>query len=239
MNVKFYVILLLFGFIKNNIQAQSYFPKLNNLFLMNEGAESIFTPETEFFRLELRENFNKLFYGDLQTSNGGSRRNSSAFYSMKIIPRFVFETNLFDASMKLKFNVPNDGSKFPSFPIICNEYSAISDDDKKEGKGTISTDKGALSVQFSSKLIASIVQEIPSAFLIEQINYMYKNDVFEIDLQGEFANDVKIKKVKYLKDAIQNLKLVVKNNSVTVYVVSKNKAIEVYTKSIKNEISKK
>jgi hypothetical protein len=68
---------------------------------------------------------------------------------------------------------------------------------------------------------------------------MYKNDVFEIDLQGEFANDVKIKKVKYLKDAIQNLKLVVKNNSVTVYVVSKNKALEVYTKFIENETSKK
>ena len=232
--IKLSLLVLATLFCVQNSQAQSYFPKLNNLFLENEGTESIFTPETEFFRIEMRKCFNKLFYGDLQTSNGGSRTSASAFYSMKIIPRFVFETEFFDSNIYLKFNVENDKSKFPSFPVICNEYNAITDEDKKEGKGDMTTDLGAISLQFSDKLIDSGTKGVKSEFLIERISYTYKDNIFEISLRGSFSTNVKLKKVKFEKQTEQTIKLLVKNNTVTFYVVSKDKDVEFFKKSVTN-----
>lgn len=232
MKIKINTSILLLCFWIGNANAQSYYPKLNNLFLENEGSESVFTPETEFFRLELRENFNKLFYGDLQTSNGGSRTSASAFYSMKIIPRFVFETEFFDSNIYLKFNVENDKSKFPSFPIICNEYNAITDDDKKEGKGDMTTDLGAISLQFSDKLFDSGTKGVKSEFLVERIQYTYKNNIFDVELLGSFTTDVKLKKTKLQKNTEQKIKLRIENKTVTFFVITNAKELEFFKKTV-------
>ena len=126
--------------------AQNYYPKLNNLFLYEE-QESVFNNETVFFRVGLRKYFNKLFYSNLQTSNNGSIANLASFYSLKIIPRFIFETDFFDENIKLKFNVGDDSSKYPSFPVIYNEI-LTRDENTRTGSGNMTINKGSVSLQF-------------------------------------------------------------------------------------------
>jgi hypothetical protein len=216
--------------------SQAYYPSLNNFFL-NEETESVFNNDTEFFRLGLRNYFKKLFYGDLQTSTNGSNNNFAAFYSLKIIPRFIFETDFFDSEIKLKYNVSNEG-KYPSFPLIYNEF-LINDDSKKKGKGDMTVNKGSVSLQFSDNLIPSLTKNIKSEFLIERINYEFENNIFKIELLGEFNNDIKIKKHKIAKDSNHSIKILVKKGTFSMFVISDKKEIKIIDKLIDKDKFKK
>ncbi|MFM2213432.1 MAG: hypothetical protein RL427_695 [Bacteroidota bacterium] len=218
---------LAFFFTTGLINAQAYYPSLNNFFLYEE-SESVFNKDTEFFRLGLRNNFKKLFYGDLQTSNNGSNDNYAAFYSLKIVPRFIFETDFFDTEIKLKYNVPAEG-KYPSFPLIYNEY-LIKEEDNKMGKGDMTLNKGTVSLQFSEKLMHSLAKELKNEFLLERINYEFKNNRFEINLLGQFKNDLKIKKTKITKETDLSIKIIVEKGTFSMYLLSDKKEIEIITK---------
>lgn len=216
--------------------SQAYYPSLNNFFL-NEETESVFTSDTEFFRLGLRKNFKKLFYGDLQTTNNGTNANFAAFYSLKIIPRFIFENDFFDSEIKLKYNVPNEG-KYPSFPLVYNEY-LIREGNEKMGKGDITLNKGTVSLQFSDRLVNSLSKDLKSEFLIERIAYEFKNDRFEIHLSGQFSNDIKIKKNKVNKDSNHSLKIVAEKGKFSMFVVLDRQEINIIHKPINKEDFKK
>ena len=209
--------------------AQNYYPKLNNLFLYEE-QESVFNNETVFFRVGLRKYFNKLFYSNLQTSNNGSIANLASFYSLKIIPRFIFETDFFDKNIKLKFNVGDDSSKYPSFPVIYNEI-LTRDENTRTGSGNMTINKGSVSLQFSSKLMSSSSKTLVE-FLIERIDYKFKNNTFEIELNGQFNDDVKINKSKIGKNKNQTIKIIVKNNTFLLLVPLEQKELKLVEKTI-------
>lgn len=225
----FKVALITLFFTTGMVKAQAYYPSLNNFFLYEE-TESVFNKDTEFFRLGLRKNFKKLFYGDLQTSTNGSNDNFAAFYSLKIVPRFILETEFFDTEIKLKYNVPNEG-KYPSFPLIYNEY-LIKEEDNKMGKGDMTINKGSVSLQFSEKLMHAGRKDVPNEFLIERIEYEFKNNRFEINLLGQFSADVKIKKTKIAKDIDHSIKIIVEKGTFSLYVVANKKETEIITKKM-------
>ncbi len=212
--------------------SQNYYPKLNNLFLYEEQV-SVFNNETNFFRIGLRKYFNKLFYSNLQTSNNGSSANVASFYSLKIIPRFIFETDFFDENIKLKFNVGNDTSKYPSFPVIYNEIVSVVDN-FKEGSGNITLDKGTVSLKLADKLLSSSSKS-SIEFLIERIDYKFKNNIFEIELNGQYTNDVKINKSKISKDSNRTMKIIVKNNTILLLALADQKELKLVEKTITKE----
>jgi hypothetical protein len=224
---KLSIIIILFSISFSN--AQNYYSKLNNLFLYEE-QESVFNNETIFFRVGLRKYFNKLFYCNLQTSNNGSSANSASFYSLKIIPRFIFETDFFDENIKLKFNVGDDTSKYPSFPVIYNEIVS-KEENAKEGSGNMTLNKGSISLEFSNKLMNSSSKMLVE-FLIDRIDYKFKNNIYEIELNGQFTNDVKINKSKISKDSNRTIKIIVKNNNFTLLVPVEQKELKLIEKTI-------
>lgn len=225
----FKLLILIVLFSISSSYAQNYYPKLNNLFLYEE-QESVFNNETVFFRIGLRKYFNKLFYSNLQTSNNGSSANVASFYSLKIIPRFIFETDFFDENIKLKFNVGDDSSKYPSFPVIYNEI-LTRDENTRTGSGNMTINKGSVSLQFSSKLMSSSSKTLVE-FLIERIDYKFKNNTFEIELNGQFNDDVKINKSKIGKNKNQTIKIIVKNNTFLLLVPFEQKELKIIEKTI-------
>lgn len=231
---KLVIIIILFSISFSN--AQNYYPKLNNLFLYEE-QESVFNNETIFFRLGLRKYFNKLFYSNLQTSNNGSSANAASFYSLKIIPRFIFETDFFDDNIKLKFNVDNDTNKYPSFPVIYNEIISVNEN-HKEGSGNITLNRGSVSLKFSNKLLSSSSKSLVE-FLIERIDYKFKDNVFEIELNGQYTNDVKINKSKISKDSNRTMKIIVKDNTFSLLALADQKEFKLVEKTISKEDFKK
>lgn len=218
-----------------NSYSQRYFPKLNNLFLENIGEESLFSNKTLYFKEGLKVVTNKLFYKNLQTSNGSN----SAFYSLSIIPRFIFEYNFLDSGIFIKYS-PKSKEEFPSFPIIFNEFTNI-DEVSKSGNGNITIGDGGLSLLFDKNQIQSfdflakdVINNTKAEFIIEKIEYKINENGLEIELYGNFITDIKIKKSKIIKSNVAKLLINVQKEVFKVSLIDslKNKIILITDKKI-------
>ncbi|MTH14660.1 hypothetical protein [Flavobacterium sp. LC2016-01] len=193
-----FVVLL---FLNLTVSAQAYFPSFNSLFL-NDPDESLFSPELNYFREELKVVSKTLYVGDVQTATS----RSNGFYSFKVVPTSVREYNFLNSGVFLRFNV-NLREKHASFPVTFEEFI---DEDESGGKGRIDFDMQGISLAFDQKLIkvvnpASVKNK--ADFTITNAEYKISKTNLEIVLKGYFATDVIIKGKKIKKDAISFLTL--------------------------------
>ena len=129
----------------------------------------------------------------------------------------------------MKLFLSNDKSEYPSFPVIFNEYFS-SDNYIKKGNGNMTINKGSVSIWFSDKLFLSKSKNAIE-YLIEKINYKFENNIFEIELLGQFTEDIKIKKNKIDKDSNHSVKIFVKNNQFSMFINSNENEIKIIEKS--------
>jgi hypothetical protein len=219
--------LLFFLFILNQISfGQSYYPKLENLFFTESTEKSLFNDNINYFKEGLKTATNKLFYGDLQTSNNGN----ATFYGMKIIPRFIFTFDFLNTGMFLKYN-PTINDKFPSFQVTFHEYVYETPEGVKTGSGSIVIYENGLSLVFDAKQIKSfdevtknLTENQKAEFLIETIEYKFEKADLEIQLKGSFKTAIKINKDKFDKNAISMVTFKVKKETFIVsFLNSKTK----------------
>lgn len=182
-----------------SVSAQAYYPRFTDLFL-NDPDESLFSPELNYFREELKAVSKTLYIGDVQTSTS----NSSGFYGFKIVPTSVREYNVLNSGVFLRFNV-NLREKFASFPVTFEEFI---DKENSEGSGRIEIDKQGVSLGFDQKLVkvlnpASVNNK--ADFTITKADYKINKTNLEIELKGYFATDIIIKGKKIKKDEISLL----------------------------------
>ena len=114
------------------------------------GEESLLGDDLNYFKEGLRAANNKLFYGELQMSNG----TNATFYGMKIIPRFIFESNFLNSGMFLKFNATSK-EEYPSFSLTYNEFSDFHCT-PKSGSGNIEIYNNGLSLAFDGTQITAL-----------------------------------------------------------------------------------
>lgn len=194
--------------------AQKYYPKLNNLFIETSGEESLFGTDLNYFREGLRAATNKVFYGNLQTSNNGN----AAFYSMKVIPRFISEFNILETGVFLKFNATSK-EEYPSFPLIANVL-VTTNDSGIVGTGNIKIGNAGLILKFNPDEIIAFdleknkaIENLAVEFTINDIEYkIQEKSLLTIDVHGNFNSDLKIKKKKFSKDKIYLITITVTKN---------------------------
>ncbi|WP_035644681.1 hypothetical protein [Flavobacterium sp. ASV13] len=182
-------------------QGYSYYPRFTGLFL-NDPDESLFSPELNYFREELKVVSNTLFVGDVQTSTN----RSSGFYAFKVVPSSVREYNFLNSGVFLRFNM-SLREKSASFPVTFEE---LIDRDNEEGSGRIEIGAQGFSLGFDQKIIkilnpASIKNK--ADFTVTKIEYKIKKTNLEIEFKGYFGTDIIIKGKKIKKDEISLLTL--------------------------------
>ena len=189
-------------FLTINASAQAYFPGFNDLFL-NDPDESLFSPELNYFREELKAASKMLFVGDVQIATGSS----SSFYSFKVLPRLT-EHQFLNLGIFLKFNV-NEKDKYASFPVIFDEFF---NKEEATGNGRIDIENNGLLLAFDTKDIAiyyprnKTPAKINKAeFIIKKIEYKIDKANLEIQLTGNFTTAIKVKGKKLKKEAISQL----------------------------------
>jgi hypothetical protein len=223
------IIVFIFFLLNQVSLGQGYYPKLDNLFFNDETENSLFNDDINYFKIGLKTATNKLFYGDLQTSNNGN----ASFYGMKIIPRFLFEFDFLNTGMFIKYN-PSSKEKFPSFQITFHEYVNETPKGDKTGSGTIDIYEKGLSLIFNSNQIKSydlttkkIVENQKATFFIETIEYKFEKTGLEIQLKGAFNNAIKIKTDKFDSNSISTILIKVKKEAflVTCFNPKTNKEI--------------
>ncbi|TDP03352.1 hypothetical protein [Flavobacterium sp. 245] len=192
----FLVILFLLNL---SVSAQAYFPSFSILFL-NDPDESLFSPELNYFREELKIASKTLYVGDVQTSTS----KSGGFYAFKVVPTAVREYNFLNSGVFLRFNV-NLREKSASFPVTFEEFM---DKDNLEGNGRIEIGAQGLSLGFDQKIIkvfkpASVKNK--ADFTITKIEYKINKTNLEIEFKGSFATDIVLKGKKIKKDQISLL----------------------------------
>lgn len=215
------ILVLAILFVSISASAQAYYPRFTDLFL-NDPDESLFSPDLEYFRKDLKTIADKLFMGDLQTSNSAS----SAFYSFKIIPR-LSEYNFLNYGVFLRFNV-NSKDKYAAVYVSFEEFV-----DKKEasGNGRIDIENNDLSLIFDPKLVkvsennqSAISNTNRAEFTIDRIAYKIDQTNLEIDFTGSFTTDINIHGKKMKKDAILLLTLNASKNKFAIsYIDLKTK----------------
>ncbi|MEI7508920.1 MAG: hypothetical protein WCJ62_05580 [Flavobacterium sp.] len=62
--------------------------------------------------------------------------------------------------------------------------------------------------------------------------YKFKNNIFQIELNGKFNNDVKINKSKISKDANRTMKIIVNNNTFSLLALADQKELKLLEKTI-------
>jgi len=208
-----YLFVLLMGIGSN---AQKYFPKVNNLFLYKAEDESLFSEDLNYFKVGVRAVNDKLFYKNFQNSNASN----SAFYSLRIIPRFVFEKDFLETGILLKFNAISQ-EEFPSFPITFTEHYEYNDGNKS-GNGRIVIGNKGLSLLFENKEIIALdsiknkkIKDTKAEFIIKQIDYLMNNSELEIELFGGFTTAIRLNKMKLQKSEDYKLFIIAKKETIT------------------------
>lgn len=227
------IIYITFLFLTMNSYSQKYFPKLNNLIFQNAESESLFSTKTLYFKEALKATTNKLFYKNLQTSTG----TNTSFYSLSIIPRFIFEYNFFDTGNFIKFNAKSK-DEFPSFPIIINENK---NNETKVGSGSINIGNDGLSLLFDKNQIKSLDSltkkenlNTKAEFKIEKIDYKINENDILIELTGNFITDIKVAKSKIIRSNVSKLLINVEKEKFTISLINllNNKEIIIVEKKI-------
>jgi len=191
-------------FLTINASAQAYFPGFNDLFL-NDPDESLFSPELNYFREELKAASKMLFVGDVQIATGSS----SSFYSFKVLPRLT-EHQFLNLGIFLKFNV-NEKDKYASFPVIFDEFF---NKEEATGNGRIDIEKKGFSLAFDPRNITVLDPENKTPktnkaeFIIDKIEYKIDKTTLEIQLTGSFTTDInsngkKLKKINATKTCLE------------------------------------
>ncbi|WP_264551180.1 hypothetical protein [Flavobacterium sp. N2038] len=184
-----------------SVSAQAYYPRFTDFFL-NDPDESLFSPEINYFREELKVASKTIYVGDVQTSTS----RSSGFYAFKVVPTSVREYNFLHSGVILRFNV-NLREKFASFPV---SFEELIDKENSEGSGRIEIGAQGVSLGFDQKIIkilnpASIKNK--ADFTVTKIEYKISKTNLEIEFKGYFGTDIIIKGKKIKKDKISLLKL--------------------------------
>lgn len=199
---KLFVLAILF--VNISASAQAYYPRFTDLFL-NDPDESLFSPDLHYFRKELKTIADKLFIGDLQTSNSAN----SAFYSFKILPRLT-EYNFLNYGVFLKFNVDTK-DKYAAIRLTFDEFF---NKQEASGYGRIDLENNDLSLIFDRKLevipitnSSAISNSNKAEFIIDKMEYKIDKANLEIQFKGQFTTGINIHGKKLAKEAITLLTL--------------------------------
>ncbi len=201
--------------------AQKYYPKLENMYLQaGDMDESVFYEEIVFFRDGLRTAIKKVWLNGLQTSSGGN----SAFYSLDLVPKWVYEVNFMETGMILKFNHAKE-DKVSYIPITCTE-TIERRSEEKSGDGRIEfLSKGGVALEFPQAMMTPYNTEfkttIPDAkCLFEPERATYEFDPatksLTISLTGAFTTALKVGKTVIGKDDANGISIKASKGLLTV-----------------------
>lgn len=191
--------------------AQKYYPKLENMYLQDSDMdESVFYDEITFFRDGLRAAIKKVWMNGLQTSSGGN----SAFYSLDLVPKWVYDVDFMQTGMIMKFNHAKE-DKVSYIPITCTE--TIERRDEKSGEGRIEfLQKGGVALEFPLEILvpynAEFKTTIPNAkclFEPERASYVFDpaTKSLTISLTGGFTTALKVGKTALSKEDVKAISI--------------------------------
>lgn len=192
--------------------AQKYYPKLENMYLqVEDNDESVFYDEITFFRDGLRAAIKKVWINELQTSSGGN----SAFYSLDLVPKWVYDVDFMQTGMILKFNHAKE-DKLSYIPITCTE-TIDRRSEERSGEGRIEfLGKGGVALEFPSAILtpynAEFKTTIPDAkCLFEPERATYEFDPatksLSISLTGRFTTALKVGKTAINKEDVNGISI--------------------------------
>ncbi|MCW4468517.1 hypothetical protein OGH69_06050 [Flavobacterium sp. MFBS3-15] len=194
--------------------AQKYYPKLENMYLQaGDMDESVFYDEITFFRDGLRAAIKKVWMNGLQTSSGGN----SAFYSLDLVPKWVYDVDFMQTGMILKFNHAKE-DKVSYIPITCTE--TLERRDEKSGEGRIEfLQKGGVALEFPLEIMTPYNTEFKTAIpdakcLFEPERATYGFDPatksLSISLTGAFTTALKVGKTAIGKEDVTGISIKVR-----------------------------
>lgn len=194
MKKAFLIFVILFATFCN---AQRYYPALGDIFLNDDDRdETVFYNEIAYFKEGLKTATKKVWMSNLQTSNNGN----AAFYSLELIPKWVYEVNFLDTGMILKYN---DGKedKAVGIPLTYHEFTDKRGEEKN-GNGRMQLEDG-LSLEFPNEIMTRYSSEFKTdlpdgkcVFDISDLEYKFnpQEKSLYITLLGKFKTSVKIGK---------------------------------------------
>lgn len=197
----------------------------NLLFEVGDAEESIFNPDLLYVKDWTRQTVDKLFYGNLQQSNGGNNQNRSAFYSMKLMPKKNGIFPLFDTGVSLVLNPGKDLEA--TIPMTFNEYVTY-DDPNWLGEGNFFFDNN-LALDFDKNVLKS---KMPGRFLIKMIEYDIKaNDgkTLTVRCGGKFESEFKIGK-NVSSASVMAVEIRFTSKDITVSLIENNKILYTYSR---------
>lgn len=220
-------LLLLFVLSQGMGYSQRYYPKLNNIFLTADDRESVFSNDISFFNLWLKEATNKLFMSNLQTS---SNRNS-AFYSLEIIPKGNYKTDILNTGILFLLN-DNEIDLAKPIPLTFNEFKEVEETTRK-GNGYLQILNDKIAIEFPVSLLAPVgdsknplSKDAKSKFIISQIDYTIDNNIIEIKLTGKINSPSKIRKDKVVAEKINTVNFKISKDNIEVQVFYLKNKIE-------------
>jgi len=187
--------------------AQRYYPALKNLMLQNVAEESVFNNEITYVRDGFKTAINKVWYSNLQTSNG----TNAAFYSMELVPKWIYEVDFLDTGVLLVFNQGLE-DRTKGIPLTFHEYAQVTETEKL-GNGWSQTGDG-LALQFPLGALVpydtAAKKVIPSAkttFTISGFTYKFENngEALNIIVTGTFTTGIQLNKKNIPAGDVKNI----------------------------------
>jgi hypothetical protein len=199
--------------------AQRYYPKLDDMFLPDDDMhETVFYDEIAYFKEGLKTATKKVWMSNLQTSGNGN----AAFYSLELIPKWVYEVNFLDTGMFLKYNEGKE-DKTVGIPLTYHEYTDKRGEEKN-GNGRMYFENG-LSLEFPVEIMTRYSSEfrtdLPDGkclFDISGVEYKFdpKQKSLHIDITGKFRTSIKMGKKGIDTSSVQKISVHAAKGSLTI-----------------------
>ena len=208
------------------VSAQKYYPKLDNIFLEDkEPDEIVFHNDIMYIRESLKKATQKVWMNNLQLSvNRGS-----GFYSLELIPKWVYDVVLFDTGVVLRFN-RGEEDRTKGIPLTFNIHEEI-DGDIKRGDGYSQIGKG-LSLEFPTNVLMAldasdkVLKDAKANFVVKGFDYTFnENGTLDVIVNGVFDTSIRVKKQIINKSSVQSIVYHASKKGIVISVnyVGKNK----------------
>lgn len=212
------------------VSAQQYYPKLDNIFLEDkEPDEIIFHNDIMYIREGLKKATEKVWMKNLQlsVSRGGG------FYSLQLIPKWVYDVDLFDTGVVLKFN-RGEEDRAKGIPLTFNMNEEINGEingEIKRGDGYSQIGKG-LSLEFPTNVLMvldasdKVLKDTKANFTVNGFDYTFnENGTLDVIVKGVFDTSIRIKKENIDKSSVQAIVYHASKNGIVVSInyVGRNK----------------
>ncbi|MES2574112.1 MAG: hypothetical protein V4572_04175 [Bacteroidota bacterium] len=217
--MKKYLLVLCF-ILTNSIYSQRYYPGLYHIFLTADSDEKLFSSDLLYIKKFLQVSTERMFYADLQANV--SPDNTSAFYSLGLIPKGNKSNPFMDTGINLVFD-PKGTTKDPKILITLEQVIKKEDNNKSlyghlyaYSEGLILEFPATMVVSFQAKPKKTSQEEKKSQFLIKKIDFELSENLFKATIEGKFDGLIKFTTNKKVPKIIKPIILELTKDLVTI-----------------------